>query len=384
MDLILDNLDQEIMETWELCKYIMNHFVYFISSILLLINDKILTETSLFALRSVAAALLDPEARSISLDADPSHGQIKEPIVKVISFLRSMDTTLFAPLSTPLFKGSQSVGILGQGPYRALSVFSFFLPEYAPSGAIGNAGLVSPESEALDLRLINLLNGLWSTVKFGYSSCDGGFGGANLGSQCPKREGVVTSDAYGAITYAGKSDSTPDDIMDDLSLLLTSSRLSQTNREIIKSAFENVYLSGNKAKGIRIAQQLIVSTPEFHATNLAKMKGIKRDITSYETIPLERYKVVVYYFMEGGADSFNLLVPMANCENGRNMFAEYQQARGRVKLSGDQLLRIDASSSDQICNTFGVHYKFPLLRDLYANKEALFFANTGVLSKFMH
>ena len=120
MDLILDNLDQEIMETWELCKYIMNHFVYFISSILLLTIDKILTETSLFALRSVAAALLDPEARSISLDADPSHGQIKEPIVKVISFLRSMDTTLFAPLSTPLFKGSQSVGILSQGPYRAV------------------------------------------------------------------------------------------------------------------------------------------------------------------------------------------------------------------------------------------------------------------------
>jgi uncharacterized protein (DUF1800 family) len=39
----------------------------------------------------VAAILLDPEATASSLDADPTYGGIKEPIIKVLQFLRAME-----------------------------------------------------------------------------------------------------------------------------------------------------------------------------------------------------------------------------------------------------------------------------------------------------
>jgi hypothetical protein len=40
---------------------------------------------------AVAAVLLDREARSSVLDADPRHGQLREPLLKVLHMIRSMD-----------------------------------------------------------------------------------------------------------------------------------------------------------------------------------------------------------------------------------------------------------------------------------------------------
>ena len=37
-----------------------------------------------------AAILLDREARSTTLEADPNHGKLREPLLKVVGLLRSM------------------------------------------------------------------------------------------------------------------------------------------------------------------------------------------------------------------------------------------------------------------------------------------------------
>lgn len=91
----------------------------------------------------ISAVLLDTESRSTTLDADPSHGQLREPIIKVTSLLRSMDVHYTSPEGWRKFR---RISNIGQSPYGAPSVFSFFLPEYAPSGAIEKAKLVAPES----------------------------------------------------------------------------------------------------------------------------------------------------------------------------------------------------------------------------------------------
>lgn len=75
----------------------------------------------------VAAIILDREARSVNLDADPTHGSFKEPLSKFIAFMRGMN-----------FRPQQSVGeevrlvdlhnSIGQEPHNAPNVFSFFLP----------------------------------------------------------------------------------------------------------------------------------------------------------------------------------------------------------------------------------------------------------------
>lgn len=327
----------------------------------------------------IAAVLLDTEARSVSLDADPSHGHIREPILKLTGFLRAMETKYYAPLSAAGFSTGLEKNI-GQSPHKSPSVFSFFLPEYSPPGVLGNAGLISPESMVLDSRLLHLVNGLFSTVKFGLHVCGAGFGTVTFGGgACPKSEGTIATDALAELGFTATNDI--DAMLDELSLLLTSSRLSSSNRAIIKANVDK-FSGGNKDKSLRIAQQLIAASPEFHSTNLVKgMTGIPRQTSGYSVPPKHKYKTVVYFYMDGGADSYNLLVPKSKC-NDKDMFKEYTKARQGVAIPSNQLLDIDATGSNQICNTFGVYYMFPLLQKLYAEKKAIFFANTGVLSKF--
>lgn len=99
----------------------------------------------------ISAVLLDAESRSTTLDADPSHGQLREPIIKVTSLLRSMDVHYTSPEGWRKFR---RISTIGQSPYGAPSVFSFFLPEYAPSGAIEKAKLVAPESMVMTGKLV--------------------------------------------------------------------------------------------------------------------------------------------------------------------------------------------------------------------------------------
>ena len=55
---------------------------------------------------------------------------------------------------------------IGQESYEIPSVFSFFLPEYASPGPISAGSLVAPEAMLLHYN-INLLNGMFSLVKYG-------------------------------------------------------------------------------------------------------------------------------------------------------------------------------------------------------------------------
>ena len=94
--------------------------------------------------------------------------------------------------------------------------------------------------------------------------------------------------------------------------MLTAGRLGDTNRAIVKGAIEPCF-AGNRPKAIRIAQQLITSSPEFHTTGLARKGDKERVITGYTQSPKHDYKAIVYSFMVGGCDSFNMLVPLSGC-----------------------------------------------------------------------
>ena len=75
----------------------------------------------------VAAIVLDREARNPVLDADPTFGSFREPLIKFVGFMRAMD---FAPSQ----RGGEEVRLvdlleaIGQQPHKAPTVFSFFLP----------------------------------------------------------------------------------------------------------------------------------------------------------------------------------------------------------------------------------------------------------------
>ena len=259
----------------------------------------------------IAAILLDPEAQSPTLDADPTQGSLKEPILKLTNMIRSMDVQWDSFRSLRKLRHRGLYRRLGQGAYESEGgVFSFFLPEYTPPGVVDTAGLVAPESQVLSgSKVSKLIDGILTTYKNGLTNCENGFG-YRLEGGCPTVEGDYST-AEGVLAYAPEA-TTVDALIDELSLMLTAGRLGDTNRAIVKGAIEP-YFAGNRPKAIRIAQQLITSSPEFHTTGLARKGDKERVITGYTQSPKHDYKAIVYLFMVGGCDSFNMLVPLSGC-----------------------------------------------------------------------
>ncbi len=188
-----------------------------------------------------------------------------------------------------------------------------------------------------------------------------------------------TDGGQGQLEYSFPEGASIDEAIDDLALLLTASRLSSFNRGLIRGAIENEYYTGDKAKATRVAQQLVMTTPEFHSWgSLHSNSGSIRQHEGYTQAPSGGYKSVVFFFLEGGADSFNLIVPTGGCTT-KDMYKEYAKARGQLAVSKESLLPINAQN--QICSSFGIHPNLPILQQLYNDDDASFFLNMGILSQ---
>ena len=76
----------------------------------------------------VAAILLDQEATSSTLDADPVYGGIKEPILKVLQFMRAMGYRQMPHDRNIYPKLYDMRARVGQMVHDSPDQFSFFLP----------------------------------------------------------------------------------------------------------------------------------------------------------------------------------------------------------------------------------------------------------------
>ncbi len=113
---------------------------------------------------TVAAIIMDREFRYVVLDQDMSYGSLREPLLKVIAIMRSMEyIQTYTKLTVGLYGTIES---LGEMAHEIPSVFSFFLTNYASPGAVSNAFLQSPEG-MLAHKIPSMLNGMYSLVKFG-------------------------------------------------------------------------------------------------------------------------------------------------------------------------------------------------------------------------
>ena len=180
----------------------------------------------------VAAILLDREARSLVLATDSTHGQLREPLVKLLHFMRAMEHTRRDYQEVEFTRGL--VGKIGQGTYKSPGVFSFFLPEFQTEGAVLDTGLTSPEGQLLTLPyVIGFLDGLTSLVFDGLTSCHGGFG-VRCSAQSPG--GVAWStqkDNPGYLGFTPTNSSTADSVVDELDLILSAGRLDDHSRAAI-------------------------------------------------------------------------------------------------------------------------------------------------------
>jgi len=151
-------------------------------------------------------------------------------------------------------------------------------------------------------------------------------------------------------------------------LTLTSNRLADNKRALVKN-------SGDRKKAIRAMMQLVASTPEFQTTSLAQNSLIARPPPPSPGTPSPDYKAVIFFFFNGGMDSYNLLAPKGSCH------AQYVEARGpNLALSLDSMFDVDATrGTPQACSTFGVNKQFPTAKELHDAGELSFFANMGFL-----
>lgn len=84
-------------------------------------------------------------------------------------------------------------------------------------------------------------------------------------------------------------------------------------------------------------------------------------------------KALVFIMLDGGNDSYNMLVPTSD-----KAYKEYQNSRSNLALSKKDLLPL-ADFKDHNGKTFSVHPSMPEVQSLFAKKELAFIANIGPL-----
>lgn len=83
-------------------------------------------------------------------------------------------------------------------------------------------------------------------------------------------------------------------------------------------------------------------------------------------------KALVCLFLDGGNDSFNMLVPREEVAYGH-----YANIRSNLALPRESLLPISSEGPTE--GAFGIHPELPYLKELYDNKNAAFVSNVGTL-----
>jgi len=311
--------------------------------------------------------------------------------------MRSMDyqthiptSLLGEPMQTPygiqLWKIHEKIG---NGPYNFPSVFGWYLPAYmSDSGPMVPTDLVSPETSLVTMpNVANTLNGMYELIKYGLGKCEHGFSTDPYYGSCEDDGQYLRS--YGHLFYEPSVNASITEQVEELSLLLTGGRLAIENINKIVNACSSEPDTGSQ---FRCMQQLVVSAAEFHSTNQVSQSGEERVSTEEspgesETPSTESdtdYKAIVFYYLNGGMDSYMMLAPHT-CTN--NIHDKYRKIRGQSDVSEglglplSRLLEVSSNNTAQPCTSFGIHEKLGALRDLYNNNDLLFIANAGLITK---
>ena len=331
---------------------------------------------------TMEALLLDPEARSITLDADPHHGVMREPLLKLHHFLRSME---FVSKDGREVEMPNIQGDIGMEAHKSPSVFNFYQADYQPNGPIVRSGSVAPEAGlATAPYIIGFINGMTALVRNGLSSCMYGFG-----RECPhwrlRAEVPQFEWSDGRLSFVPTAPDNAPSVVSQLNLLLTGGRLNANATAVITEAYTSRLASTSAASALELAQQLFVATPEFHASNVMEPTHAPRKVGGGTdgASTTGDFKAIVVLFMDGGCDSYNMLIPYCTttASPAVDMYAHYESVRGDVRIERATLNphQISTTSGTHPCNNFAVHPDLSFVREMYSQGDASFVANVGSL-----
>lgn len=116
----------------------------------------------------------------------------------------------------------------------------------------------------------------------------------------------------GHLSYLPKEPDNETQVVNNLASILTSGRLSTYHRDLIEEIYSNQH---DKTEALKLAQQLIMLSPEFSTLGITRGTQEKRPKIASPVKTCQKYKAVVHILLKGGCDSFNLLVPHSRCGN---------------------------------------------------------------------
>jgi len=208
----------------------------------------------------VKQILLDPDARDPAMLASPTFGKLREPFLKCVNFANAFNA-----------KSQEDWYYLDaftldhvQEPLKSPSVFNFYLPSYAPPGALTQAGLVSPE-----LQIVNASSGVKAPNYF-WNAIAGGLHRWGASAARTVRLNLVTEMQLNCANvndphYPTGAAEDPTLLLRRLDLALTGGTLDPRTFQIIREGMLRIG-QGNydwHHERLRLGIYLIVTSPEF-------------------------------------------------------------------------------------------------------------------------
>ncbi len=197
---------------------------------------------------TVAAILLDADARTSVPSADPTLGKTREPILSLAHWMRAFNarsTSGNFMLGTTDDPATQ----LGQSPWRSPTVFNFYRPGYVPPNTpIATAGLVAPELQNVnEISVVGYSNYMRNRVQNG--------AGTN---------NDILPDYTAEMAIADN----PAALVDRVSLLLTAGSMSAGTRNLIITAVNSITMPATnqttaRLNRARLAVFFTLSSPDY-------------------------------------------------------------------------------------------------------------------------
>ena len=199
---------------------------------------------------TIAAVLLDVEARDTAKMAEPGFGKVREPVLRLAAWMRAFDASS-ASRNYLLGNTDSTSGSLGQSPMRSPSVFNFYRPGYVPPNtAIASANLVAPEFQIIhETSVVGYSNFMRNVVRYG------------VGSNSPRD---IQPDYTMELALAED----PDALIERIDLLLTYGNMSSETKDLVREAVESISInplkpSSGRANRVYVATLFAVSSPDF-------------------------------------------------------------------------------------------------------------------------
>ena len=175
---------------------------------------------------TIAAILLDPEARQDPASAPADFGKVREPVLRFLHWARAFDIRTAVAREERLLRNTSGSDRFGQHPFRAPSVFNFYRPFYvAPNTESGDANLTTPELQIVnESTTVGFINTMSSFVRDATPNMNNGSGDA------------FSPDYSDELALADN----PQALIDRLDMLLTNGQLSQETRDRITTVINEI------------------------------------------------------------------------------------------------------------------------------------------------